>query len=76
MAGSKTGTATIWRHAVKIAQLKQKYGGADMTARLGADFTACINAVVACVIAVYSTDDLPLQIDRHAPSGPEDLPPS
>ena len=75
MAGSKTGVPTIWRNMVKITQLKQKYGASDAEARLGAGFAACIDAIVTCVLAVYATDDQPLQIERHAPFGPEDQPP-
>jgi hypothetical protein len=76
MAGTRTGTASIWKHAVKIRNLYSKWGAADMEARLGADFLACIQAIVTCVAAVYTTDDLPLQIDRHAPFGPEDTGPA
>jgi hypothetical protein len=72
MAGSRTGTASVWREAVKIRRLVATYGASDMTARLGADFTACVNALVACVAAVYATDNAPLEIDRVAPAGPED----
>lgn len=72
MAGSKTGTASIWQHARSIQRLKGKYGAADMTARLSSDFTACVDALIACTIAILSTDDHVLQIDRTAPAGPED----
>jgi hypothetical protein len=75
MAGSRTGTASIWRYAKKIQKLQATYGASDMTARLGADFTACVNALVACVIAIYGVDNFPLEVDRVAPHGPEDLVP-
>lgn len=73
MAGSRTGTPTIWVLAKQITRLKNKYGGSDMTAALGADFTACINALVACTLVVLSTDDFVLKIDRTTPLGPEDI---
>ena len=75
MAGSRTGTPSIWKHAVKITRLKQTFGGADMTAKLGSEFTACIDALIACTIAVLATDDFVLQIDTTTPLGPEDLAP-
>lgn len=72
MAGSRTGTASIWRLATKIQKLQATYGASDMAARLGPDFVTCINALVACVLAVYAVDNFPLQIDRVPPQGPED----
>lgn len=73
MAGSRTGTPTIWKKAVEIARLKGKLGGGDMTAKLGADFTACIDALIACTLVVLTTDDYVLKIDATAPLGPEDI---
>ena len=72
MAGSRTGTPTIWKKAVEITRLKGKLGGGDMTLKLGSEFTACIDALIACTIAVLATDDHVLSIDRTAPAGPED----
>jgi len=72
MAGSRTGTPTIWVLARDIARLKNKYGAADMTAKLGSEFTACVDAIVTCVAAVLLTDDYVLKIDHTAPAGPED----
>jgi hypothetical protein len=73
MAGSRTGTATIWRASQKITRMVQKFGAADMTTRLGAEYDACIRALVTCVVAVLATDDHVLQIDATAPFGPEDI---
>ena len=73
MAGSRTGTPTIWKLTTKIVRLKQKFGASDMTEALGSEFTACIDALIACAIAVMATDDYVLQIDNTAPAGPEDL---
>jgi hypothetical protein len=73
MAGSRTGTPTIWKESVRIARLYQKYGASDMTAALGAPYTACIQALVTCVVTVLASDDFVLQIDRTPPAGPEDL---
>lgn len=75
MAGSRTGTPSIWLLALKIARLKGKLGGADMTAKLGSDFTACIDALIACTLVVLTTDDYVLKIDNTAPLGPEDFGP-
>jgi len=72
MAGSRTGTPTIWVNAREIARLKNKYGAADMTAKLGAEFTACVDALVTCTLAVLVSDDFVLKIDRTLPTGPED----
>ena len=73
MAGSRTGTPTIWARAHEIARLKNKYGAADMVAKLGSPFAECINALVTCVAAVLLTDDQVLKIDHTAPLGPEDI---
>ena len=73
MAGSKTGTSSIWQAARKIQRLKGKYGAADMAARLSPDFVACVDALIACTIAILATDDQVLKIDRVAPLGPEDF---
>lgn len=77
MAGSKTGSKTIFKHAKSIARLYNKYGASDIdtiTAE-GVAFGDCVRAIVACVIAVYATDDYPLEIDYTTPGGPEDLGP-
>lgn len=74
MAGSKTGTPTIWREAVKITRLYQKYGASDMATKLGTPFKDCVTALIACTVAVLATDDFVLQIDRTPPAGPEDIP--
>lgn len=73
MAGSRTGTSSIWQHAKKIQKLQAKYGAADMGARLGGEFVTCVNALVACVVAIYGTDNAPLEKDRVPPAGPEDV---
>jgi hypothetical protein len=73
MAGSKTGTASIWNAARKIQRLKGKYGAADMAARLNPEFVTCVDALIACVVALLATDDQVLKIDRVAPLGPEDF---
>lgn len=75
MAGSRTGTPTIWKKAVEIVRLKGKLGGGDMTEKLGADFTACIDALIACTLVVLTTDDYVLKIDNTTPLGPEDFGP-
>jgi hypothetical protein len=74
MAGSRTGTPSIWKKAVEITRLQGKLGAGDMTTKLGADFTACINALVACTLVVLSTDDYVLKVDHTVPGGPEDAP--
>lgn len=73
MAGSRTGTPTIWNESVKIARMVQKFGASDMDAKLGVPYGDCVRALVACVIAVLATDDFVLKIDRTPPAGPEDL---
>jgi len=75
MAGSRTGTASIWQAARKIQRLKGTYGAADMGTRLSPEFVDCVDALIACTIAILATDDHVLQIDSTAPLGPEDLGP-
>lgn len=72
MAGSKTGTPSIWRKMREIATLKQKYGAADAATRLSPDVADCINAIVICVTAHLLTDDYILMVDRTGEAGPED----
>lgn len=74
MAGSRTGTPSIWKKSVEIARLYGKLGAGDMGAKLGTPFADCINALVACTIAVLSTDDYVLKVDHTVPGGPEDAP--
>ncbi len=73
MAGSRTGTPSIWRDARNIQRLYGTYGASDMDAKLGTAFGDCVRAIVACVIAVMATDDYVLQVDRTLPLGPEDF---
>lgn len=75
MAGRRSGTASIVEAAKRISRMVTVYGAGDLTARTSADFTACIVALVECYAVLAGTDDLLLQIDRHAPFGPEDLEP-
>lgn len=75
MAGSRTGTPTIWNYAVKITRLKGKLGGGDMTDKLNSEFTACVDALITCTLALLATDDYVLKVDRTAPLGPEDTGP-
>ena len=72
MAGSRTGTSTIWRDARNIARVYQKLGAADLEARTNTAFKDCVTAIVTCVLAILASDDFPLQIDRTSPLGPED----
>lgn len=78
MSGSKTGSKSIWRHAKSITRLYRKYGASDIDTITteGTTWGDCIRGLVACVELVMLHDDQPLEIDRHAPAGPEDLPPA
>lgn len=73
MAGSRTGTPSIWKKAVEITRLKGKLGGGDMTTKLSAEFTACVDALITCTLALLATDDYVLKVDATAPLGPEDI---
>lgn len=74
MAGTKTGSPSIWRHSLKIAQLYRKYGASDidLITNSGVTYGDCVRAIVACVAEILLNDDFPLQVDRHNPAGPED----
>jgi hypothetical protein len=76
MAGSKTGSKSIWKHSRKIAQLYQKYGASDINTITseGTVYGDCVRALITCVLAVLAADDFPLEIDYTA-GGPEDLGP-
>jgi hypothetical protein len=73
MAGTRTGTPSIWRESVRITRLVQKFGASDMAAKLGTPYADCVNALVTCVIAVLASDDFVLQVDYTTPGGPEDI---
>lgn len=72
MAGSKTGTSTIYHLAKKICKMVGIYGATDLAARTSADFAAAVAALVAACQAFEALDNYPFQIDRVNPAGPED----
>jgi hypothetical protein len=72
MAGSKTGTSTIYHLARKICKMVQVYGAADLASRTSDAFAAAVVALVAACTAFEALDNFPFQIDRVAPDGPED----
>lgn len=73
MAGSRTGTPTIFKHAVAITRLVQKLGASDLATKTSVDFQTCVTALVNCTVLILLSDDFPLQIDATAPLGPEDI---
>lgn len=73
MAGSRTGTPSIWKAAKEITRLKGSLGAGDMTAKLGGEFTACVDALITCTLALLASDDYVLSIDHTVPGGPEDI---
>jgi len=46
MAGSKTGTSTIYHLAKKICKMVNVYGASDLASRTSSDFAAAVAALV------------------------------
>jgi hypothetical protein len=72
MAGSRTGTSSIYYLAKKICKLVGTYGAADLSSRTSPEFAAAVTALVAACHAFEALDNFPFQTDRVAPAGPED----
>lgn len=67
-----TGTPTIWRHAVKIAQVFNDLGGTDLASAVSENFRVAVVALTQAVAEKKAADDYPLLIDR-TPGGNEDV---
>lgn len=72
MAGSRTGTSTIYHLARKICRMVNLYGAADLGTRVSSEFATAVTALVAACMAFEALDNAPFQVDRIAPDGPED----
>jgi len=72
MAGSRTGTSSIYYLAKKICRLVGTYGATDLGTRVSADFQAAVLALVTACQAFEALDNFPFQVDRTGASGPED----
>ena len=72
MAGSRTGTSTIYHAAKKICKMVNLYGASDLVGRTSSEFGAAVTALVAACMAFEALDNLPFQTDRIDPEGPED----
>lgn len=72
MAGSRTGTSTIYYLARKICRMVALYGASDLGTRVSAEFQTAVLALVAACQAFEALDNLPFQVDRISPAGPED----
>lgn len=75
MAGSRTGTSSIYYLAKKICRIVGVYGASDLSSRTSAEFAAAVTALVVACHAFEALDNYPFQIDRVAPAGPEDSEP-
>lgn len=73
MAGTRTGTASIYQAAKKICRMVNVYGAADLVARTTPEFGAAVVALVAACTAFNLLDDQPMQIDATTPLGVEDI---
>jgi hypothetical protein len=72
MAGSRTGTSTIYYLAKKICKMVGVYGAGDLSSRTSPEFAAAVAALVLACQAFEALDNFPFQVDRIAPAGPED----
>jgi hypothetical protein len=72
MAGSRTGTSSIYYLAKKICRMVALYGASDLSTRVSPEFATAVTALVAACHAFEALDNLPFQVDRIAPAGPED----
>jgi hypothetical protein len=72
MAGSRTGTSSIYYSARKICRMVHQYGAIDLAARTSEEFALAVSALVLACTAFEALDNFPFQVDRVAPAGPED----
>lgn len=72
MAGTRTGTSTIYHLSKKICKMVNVYGASDLASRTSSEFQAAVTALVAACMAFEALDNFPFQTDRLAPDGPED----
>jgi len=72
MAGTRTGTSTIYYLAKKICKMTALYGATDLASRTSAEFAAAVAALVLACQAFEALDNYPFQVDRVSPAGPED----
>lgn len=76
MSGSRTGVPTIVALARKICRLVAIYGAGNLQSSTSPEFNLAIIGLVTACQALEALDDFPMQIDRSAPFGPEDIIPS
>lgn len=72
MAGTRTGTSTVYYLAKKICKMVNLYGASDLSARTSSDFAAAVDALVLACRAFEALDNYPFQVDRVSPAGVED----
>ena len=72
MAGSRTGTSTIYYLTKKICKMVAIYGATDLASRTTEEFALAVQALVAACHAFEALDNFPFQVDRTGPTGPED----
>jgi len=73
MAGTRTGTPTIYKAARTICRMVGVYGANDLSARTTPEFAAAVAALVLACNVFAALDDYPLEIDRTPPLGTEDI---
>lgn len=76
MAGSRTGTPSIYKHARRICSLVGKWGAGDLAAKTTPEFADAVFALVAACAIFEALDNFPLQVDRLSPFGKEDVIPA
>jgi hypothetical protein len=69
---ARTGSSSIIALVRKICKLVAVFGATDLAARTTPEFKAAVLALVEACNAFTALDDIPAQIDRNPPYGPED----
>jgi hypothetical protein len=69
---ARTGSSSIIALTRKVCKLVAVYGASDLQSRTTPAFAAAVNALVAACTAFELLDDVPAEIDRNPPYGPED----
>ena len=70
MAGTRTGTPSIIKHARAICRLVARYGAGDLATVTTTGYSEAVLALVAACALFEALDDFPGQIDATTPIRP------
>lgn len=76
MAGTKTGSPTVWRLVRKICQVVRRYGARDLATLTDPDIATAVGVLVIACEAFLISDDFPAEIDATPPTEDIDIEPA